>query len=212
LDLEDPSNVSSKFKTTNDFKYFSGWLQANILGDRLNYNVRLDRKRNGELLLNEKLHVHQDNLHFLGTAKLSLNNLKLARYNALLAYRHKDFDVVLQHLSRPKLEHLELGEFNLAGYYRFGAHQAGAKIIHRHWEKDSSKITGVIGGVFKVDKKTNVKAKIDTNTNLALSLKHKHSSNLWATIGTAISLSNPSTYVSQRFIPVPIGVQLEFFY
>ena len=46
--------------------------------------------------MNERLHATQDNFHFAAVAKLSLSNWKLTRYNASLAYRAKDFDVVTQ--------------------------------------------------------------------------------------------------------------------
>jgi len=203
----------AKLKSTSDFGFWSGWLQTGTSGKNFNYNGRIDRKKDGQIYLNEKLHVFQDKIHFIAVTKLGLSNFKLRRYNALLAYRTKEFDVVAQHVSNPKQEKIDIGELNVAAYYRRGIYQGGVKVVYNNQEKEGvNKVSGVIGGIAKLDDKNILKAKIDSNTFLSLSLKHKHSSNIWATIGSQIKLTDPGSYLTSRLIPVPVGVQFEFFY
>jgi len=58
--------------------------------------------------------------------KFDVNSHDLYRYNALLQYKEKDYDVVLQHES-VKEDGLELGKVHLGAYYRHGKYQAGLR-------------------------------------------------------------------------------------
>jgi len=213
-DFGRPVNVFAKVKANSSIDWVSGWVGGALAGDNYNYNVRLDKKRTGEFLINEKLHLFKDQFSFFADAKLSLSNFKLRRYNALLAYREKKFDVIAQHVSRsPPQENLDLGEVSLAVYYRHNKHQAGIKGSFNHWEKDVNKrVTVGIAGITSLDDKNTAKAKIDLNGNLAVSLKHKWDKHLTATVSTGINLKAPETYVKESKIPVPVGFQFEFSY
>ena len=136
--------------------------------------TRIVRKQTGELLLNKKFHVSQDNFSFVAVTKLSLTNLKFTRYNASLTYRAQDFDIVAQqslfnlfyfinvnYSISTKGKSLGLGELNLAGYYRYAGHKFGTQLAFRNWEKDvADKFSGVVGGIFKVDNRNTLKAKV----------------------------------------------------
>jgi len=99
----------------------------------LEYTSRLDRKKNGDFNLNEKLYVYKDQFHFWGAVKFNLQNLRPRRYNAVLAYKEKDYDVVLQHESRDDdkkfkdgTEH-DFGTLSLSSYYKNKSYTLGFK-------------------------------------------------------------------------------------
>jgi hypothetical protein len=213
FDIGRQVNVTGKFKTNSTLDWVTAWVQGALSGNNYDYNVRLDKKRTGEFLVNEKLHLYKDQIHFHAHAKLSLSNFKLRRYNALLAYREKKFDIVAQHVSRVQ-ETLDLGELNFAVYYRHHSKYQGAvKGSFLHWETDpNKKVQVTLGGIANVDDKNTAKAKIDLNANLALAWKHKWSKNLTATLSTAVNLKDPQSYIKDSKIPVPVGIQLEFSY
>jgi hypothetical protein len=213
-DLGRPVNVFAKVKTNSAIDWVSGWVGGALAGENYNYNTRLDKKRSGEFLINEKLHLFKDKFSFFTDAKLSLSNFTLRRYNALLAYREKKFDVVAQHVSRsPPQEKLSVGELSLAVYYRHNKHQAAVKGSFNHWETDVDKrVTVALAGISSLDAKNTAKAKIDLNGNFAVSLKHKWDKNVTATISTGINLKKPESYVKESKIPVPVGFQFEFAY
>jgi len=206
-------NVTGKLKTNSSLDWVTAWVQGALSGNNYDYNFRVDKKRTGEFLVNEKLHLYKDQIHFHANAKLSLSNFKLRRYNALLAYREKKFDVVAQHVSRVQ-ETLDLGELNFGVYYRHHAKYQGAvKGSFSHWETDpNKKVQVTLGGIANIDDKNTAKAKIDLNANFALALKHKVCKNLTATISTAVNLKDPQSYVKDSKIPVPVGLQFEFSY
>ena len=57
---------------------------------------------------------------------------------------------------------MELGELNLAGYYRHAGHKFGAQLAFRNWEKGfADKLSCVVGGIFNIDKKNTLKAKVN---------------------------------------------------
>jgi len=111
-----------------------------------------------------------------------------------------------------KGENIELGEVSLSGYGKHGKHEGGVHVAYDFKAIDEKKrIKAVVGGIHKLDDKNTLKAKIDQDTNLALSLKHQHSSKFWLTLGTKIQLTDAGNFVTNRLIPIPIGAQLEFF-
>jgi len=105
------------------------------------YTGRVERKKDGNFYVNEKLHAHKDHVHFWLAAKFNLNELILRRYNALVAYKQKDYDIFAQHESRDPKEStkLELGKLHLGAFYRHGKYQAGLKGSFLHWEEDNLK-------------------------------------------------------------------------
>jgi len=181
-----------------------------LSGKQWDYTGRVEKKKSGDFNVNEKVHFWQDKLHIWANVKFNINKVKLHRYNALVAYKEKDFDVVLQHESKVADE-LGLGAVHLGAYYRHGKYQAGLKGTFTHWETENlKKFQATVGGIASIDDKNTAKAKIDQNANLSVSLKHKCSKNLTASVSTGINLKDAHSFVKETTIPVPIGVQLEF--
>jgi len=86
--------------------------------------------------------LHKDKLHFWADLKFNLSNTKLHRYNALLAFREKDFDVQLAHETKVG-DTIDLGSVILSAYYRHKKYEFGARGEFLHWGKETKdKING----------------------------------------------------------------------
>jgi len=99
----------------------------------------LDRKRSGDFNLNEKLYIYKDQWHFWSAVKFNLANWRPRRYNAILAFKEKEYEVQLQHESRddaPKFKDgtdIDFGTISLSSYYRDKSYTIGFKGSYQHW-------------------------------------------------------------------------------
>jgi len=69
-----------------------------------------------------------------------------------------------------------------------------------------------LGGIAKIDDKNVVKAKVDLDANVSLSLKHVHNKHITAFVSTGANLKNFDKFVQDSRIPVPFGLQVDFSY
>jgi len=205
-------NLFSKFKTDTQINFWSAWVQGVLTEKDWQLTSRVEKKKNNHFNLNEKFYFHKDKIHFWAAAKVDLNAQALVRYNALFAYKEKDFDVLLQHESLNKAK-IDLGKLHLSGYYRHGKYQAGLKTSFLHTETGlENQLDVTLGGIAKVDDKNVAKAKIDKDANLSLSWKHTCTKHITATVSTGINLKDTGSFVKDTIIPVPVGFQFEFTY
>jgi len=69
-----------------------------------------------------------------------------------------------------------------------------------------------LGTQLKVKKDITLKAKINNNTKFTVSSKFKYNNNLTVIAGTQINLLDPSSFFTNKTIPIPLGINLEFSY
>jgi len=205
-----PLNVTAKFKTNNLFNKASGNICFEYRGSQVNAFTRLDVKNTGVPYFNEKLIFNLRNIQMGYILKLNLFDFTLSRYNVFLSYNERDFSVFAEHFSKVK-GRFELGKLVLAGIYRYGNHNFVVKGAYRPW-KTPHQVRVKAGVVSAIDRNTTVRAKIDNSTKLTLSTKHKLNSNFTLVGATQINLLNPGAYLTNRAVPVPLGLSLEFTY
>jgi len=163
----------------------------------------------------KKLYAHKDQWHFWTAVKFNISTLLPRRYNAILGYKEKEYDLFLQHESRDELKDAkepDWGTITLSSYYRDKSYTLGFKGSFLHWNKPEERLTATLGALYKVDDNTTVKAKVDLNANLSLVWKHIFTKNLTGSVSTGINLRKPDDFVSQKKVPVPIGFQFDFSY
>jgi len=61
----------------------------------ITYTGRLEKKRSGQINVNEKVHYNHEKLNVTTAIKFNVTDILFARYNALVHYKEKDYDVTL---------------------------------------------------------------------------------------------------------------------
>jgi hypothetical protein len=198
-------------KTTTAFDKVSGWACAEYKGPRCDASLRLDVKKGFVPYFNQKVLIRHGDLQVGYVAKLNLQNFTLRRYNAFAAYNvTKDLTFFLEHVSRNQ-EKLAPGRVILATLFRKNKSQYVARASYRPW-RDNNQFRFVLGALTKVNNNTDLRAKVDSNAKLALSTKYRVSDNLNVVAGTSINLMNPGSYLTNRLVPIPLGLSIEFSY
>merc|ERR1739845_189080 len=159
--LGEEISLFTKLKTTKDFKTASGHVAGEYNGPRCQAQVRFDIKKNWEPFFNNKVIITEGKMQFGYVAKLSLRKFNLTRYNLFGAYRHKQFDAYLEHISNNK-EKVQLGEIVASGIYNHAGHQFIAKVAYdrskdvavKEGEKKPNPFLIELGSLYNVNKDT----------------------------------------------------------
>lgn len=204
-----PVVLTAKLKTTTAFANASGNVCFEHQAARNNVQVRLDVKKDRTPFLNTRLVFNDGKLQFGYAAKINLLNYSLARYNLYLGYRDRGLQLFAEHTSRNK-EKVELGKVLCGGIYKYGGNDYVGKVTFRPHKTEKLKFN--IGTVVNVNKTTIARAKVNNKARLALSGKLKYNSNLTLVAGTRIDLLNPGTFVTNRTVPIPLGLSVELAY
>jgi len=204
-----PMILTAKLKTTNAFDKLSGNLSLEYQGSGTNIWTRLDLKNENVPYFNEKMIFKVDKLQIGYAAKINLLAYTLARYNFFLAYTEKDFGVIAEHVSRNRTK-VELGKLLLAATYRKAGNDYIAKVSYRPHKGDQFRFK--IGAVANINKDIVFRAKINNNTKLSLSSKFKYNNNLSLVAGTQVNVLDPSSSLTNKTIPIPFGLSVEFNY
>jgi len=204
-----PVNITAKVKTNNAFNYLSGYLGVEHQTRQFNVQARLDLKNGNIPHLNHKLTFNYDRFQLGAVAKLNLQAHNLARYNLFLGYAERDFSVFAEHLSRNKTK-FSIGRLLAGAIYRRGGNDYVAKVSYRPEKKDQVRVK--VGAVVNVNRDTVIRAKINDKTKLTLSSKFRYNSNLTLVAGTQVSLLDPSSIFTNKTVPIPLGLSVEFNY
>jgi hypothetical protein len=204
-----PLIITSKIKTNNAFNSFSTNLGFEYQGKGVNVWTALHLKEGLVPYLDEKMIFRVDKFQVGYATKLNLTAYTLARYNLFLAYTEKDFGVVAEHVSRNKTK-IELGKLLLAATYKRAGNDYIAKFSYRPHAPEPYRFK--VGAVFNLDKNTAFRFKINNNTKLSLATRYRYNSNLTVVAGTQVNLLDPTSSLTKKTIPVPLGVSLEFNY
>jgi len=204
-----PLNITAKLKTNHAFNNLSGNICTEFQGSQANVWTRVDLKDGNIPYFNSKVIFTYDRFQLGYVAKLNLLAYTVARYNVFAAYNEKDFSIFAEHHSKSKTK-LELGKLILAAVYRKGGNDYVLKASYRPSKTEQFRFK--LGTLFGLNKDTTLKAKINNNTKLTLSSKFKYNSNLTLVAGTQINLLDPSSFFTNKTIPIPLGLSLEFSY
>jgi len=204
-----PVIVTTKVKTNNTFSNWSGNVAAEYEVNSANLFARLDIKNGNIPYFSEKNIFNVDKFQLGQAFKLNLQSYTLARYNFFLAYRERDFSIVAEHTSRNKAK-FELGKLILAATYKRAGDEYVLKGSYRPYKVEQYRFK--VGAVSSVNKNTTVRAKINNNTKLSLSARYRYNSNLSLVAGTQVNVLNPSSMVTKKTVPIPLGIVAEFSY
>jgi hypothetical protein len=202
-------NITAKVKTNNAFNYLSGYLGVEHQTRQFNVQARLDLKNGNIPHLNHKLTFNYDRFQLGAVAKLNLHAQNLARYNLFLGYIERDFSVFAEHVSRNKTK-FSVGRLLAGAIYRRGGNDYVAKVSYRPEKQDQVRVK--VGAVVNVNRDTVIRAKINDKTKLTLSSKFRYNSNLTLVAGTQVSLLDPSSIFTNKTVPIPLGLSVEFSY
>lgn len=204
-----PVILTAKVKTNNAFNKVSGNVCVEHQTKQANVQLRVDVKNDHTPFFNSRLIFNDGKFQFGYAAKINLLAYTLARYNLYLGYREKDVQVFLEHTSRTKTK-IELGKILTGFIYRHGGNDYVAKVTYRPHKTEAVKVN--VGTVVNVNKNNVIRAKINNKAKLSLSSKFKQSSNLTLVAGTSIDLLNPGSFVTNRTVPIPLGLSIELNY
>jgi len=204
-----PLNITAKVKTNSAFNYLSGYLSFGYRARGLDLQTRIDLKNGNIPLLNEKLVFNYDRFQIGVVTKFNLLAHTLARYNLYLSYAERDFSVFAEHTSRNKNK-VDLGKLVLGAIYRRAGNDYVFKASYRPWKTEQLRFK--VGAVTSLNRDTAVRAKINNNAKLTLSTKFKYNSNLTLVAGTQVNLLEPATFFTNRTVPIPLGLSVEFNY
>lgn len=204
-----PVAVTAKVKTTNSFSNYSANLGVEYEGKQSNVQARIDLKNDTIPFFNSKLLFNDGKLQFGYAAKINLLAYTLARYNIYFGYRERDFTAFIEHTSRNKAK-VEVGKLMFGGIYRTGGNDYVFKASYRPHKIEQLRFK--LGAVANPNKDTVLRAKVNNNAKLTLSSKFKYNSNLSFVAGTQINLLDPSSFLTNKAIPIPLGISVEFNY
>jgi hypothetical protein len=204
-----PMSIVTKIKTNNTFKKLSGSVCSEYKGPHCDASVRLDVKDGLIPFLNQKTILREGKLSGGYATKLNLQNFSFRRYDAFISYRFKDLDLYLEHVSQNK-EKLTPGKLIFGSVFKKGNNAYVARASYRPAKENHLRF--VLGTHAKVNDKTELRAKLDSNAKLSLATRFRYNSNLSVVAGTQVSLTNPGTFVTGRLIPIPLGLTVEFSY
>jgi len=197
-------------KTNNTFSQFNGWVSGQYNGDHCNAHLRLELKKQNKPWLNAKVIVKEKDFRAGVIVKAGLSGFEFRRHNLFLQYHLKDLDLFAAHVTDKGDAPLSLGTFVAAAVYKLKDH---AVIVRGQWQKSTGKISATIGTHSKINKNTEVRAKVTNAGILSLVAKRVHNHNLSVLVGTEFNLTDPSASIkSHRAVPIPLGVNLEFTY
>jgi len=208
-DIGRPVIVTAKVKSNSVFDVLSGNMGVEYQSGQVNTQFRVDVKKDNVPHLNNKIVFAHDRLVFGAAVKFNLLSYTLSRYNFFTSYTERDFSIALEHYSRNKSK-LELGKLIVAATYRRPGADYVLKTSFRPHKTEQLRFK--VGTATNLNKDVAVKAKINNNTKLTLSGKFKYSSNLTITTGTQLNLLDPSTFFTNRTVPVPLGISVDFNY
>lgn len=204
-----PVILTAKVKTTTAFQKFSGNVSFEHQARQSNVQLRLDIKQDHTPFFNSRVVFNDGKFQFGYAAKINLLAYTLARYNLYLGYKEKDLQVFVEHTSKNKAK-VELGKIMTGLIYRYGGNDYVAKVAYRPQKAEPVKFNA--GTVVKANKNTTLRAKINNKARLTLSSRFRHSSNLTLVAGTQIDLLNPGSFVTNRAVPIPLGLSVELAY
>jgi len=204
-----PFNITAKVKTNNAFNVWSGHLALDYQTKQFNLQTRFDLKNGNIPLINEKIIFNHDHFQIGAVAKLNLATYTLSRYNVHLGYTEKDFSIFAEHVSNNKTK-FDIGKLLLAAIYRRAGNDFVVKASYRPHKVETLRFK--VGAIANINKEAIVRAKINNNTKLTLSTKYKVNSNFTLVAGTQINLLDPSSFLTNKTIPVPVGLSFEFNY
>jgi hypothetical protein len=204
-----PISITAKVKTNNAFNYLSGYLSFGYATRGLDLQTRFDLKNGNRPLFNQKLLFNYDRFQIGAVTKFDLVAHTLSRYNLYLSYVERDFSVHAEHTSRNKNK-VDLGKLCLGAIYRRAGNDYVLKASYRPYKVQQFRFK--VGAVTNLNKDTVLRAKINNNTKLTLSTKFRYNSNLTVVAGTQVNLLEPATFFTNRTIPIPLGLSLEFNY
>lgn len=204
-----PINITAKVKTNNAFNYLSGHLALDYSARQFNFQTRFDLKNGNIPLLNQKLLFSYDHFQIGTVTKFDLLKHTLSRYNLFLSYIERDFSVFAEHVSRTKGK-VDLGKLVLGAIYRRAGNDYVIKASYRPYKTQQVRVKA--GVITNPNKDTTIRAKINNNAKLTLSTKFRYNSNLTLVAGTQVNLLEPATFLTNRTIPIPLGLSFEFNY
>lgn len=207
--LGKPVTISAKAKTNNSFNFFSGHLAVEYETPQVKVQTRFDLKKNNVPLLNEKILFNYDRFQIGAVAKLNLLSYTLSRYNFYLGYAERDFSLFGEHTSKRK-DAIDLGKLAVGAIYRRAGNDYVFKASYRPTNAQQLRVK--VGTVNNINKDTVLRAKINNNAKLTLSSKFRYNSNLTVVAGTQVNLLEPATFLTNKTIPIPLGLSFEFNY
>jgi len=202
-----PMSIVSKIKTNDTFKRVSGWISSEYKGPHCDATVRVDVKDGLVPYLNQKTILREGKLTGGYVTKLNLQNFSFRRYNAFVSYGFKDLDLYLEHESQNK-EKLTPGKLIFGSVFKKGGNAYVARASYRPAKENHLRF--VLGTHTKINDKTELRAKLDSNAKLSLATRFRYCSNLSIVAGSQVNLTNPGAFVTGRLVPIPIGLTLEF--
>jgi len=204
-----PTILTAKVKTNTAFSALSGNVAFEYAGSQSNVSARFDLKNGNIPYFSNRILFNYDKLQLGYAAKLNLAAYTVARYNLFASYRERDLTILAEHSSRNKTK-LEFGKLVVAAIYRRAGNDYALKTSYRPYKAEQVRVK--VGVLTSLNKNTVVKAKINNNTKLTLSGKFKQSSNLSIVAGTQVNLLDPSTFFTNKTVPIPLGLSFEFAY
>jgi len=213
-DVGVPLTVTAKVKTNNTFDRLSWAAQLHSRhGDVLTWN-RLHVKGTGHLFWNAKAQYVRGDILAGVITKLSTATLLLSKISAFGAYQVNANSTVFAEFNT-KTNGIKADPtsqvLTVASTVRARNNNYGVKLAYNLLNKVDP-ISVEVGTVAKINSETTVRAKIDNKTTLALSTKYVHNSNLTIQVGTAVTLNEPASFTTNKVVPVPLGVRLNFAY
>jgi len=198
-------NISAKVKTDTTFRrvsYAAGF-QWNY--HELDFSTRLHVKADSEPFLNQEVAWGRDNIQVDAAFKFSLATFLFSRINILGSYSYKNYVFSL------KQNFFENSSSVLAALYRGKRHTSVFKASFAH-RKQHLDVKGTLGTVYRVDDRTTLRARINTDGDLATSASYIVNNNLKVSIGSQVNVTEPSSFSTTTVIPVPLGISLDFKY
>lgn len=208
-----PLTFTGKLKTNNTFDRLSWAAQVNgVHGDVNTYN-RIHVKNSGVLCWNGKVVYQRGDVLAGIVTKLSTATWLLSKLTVFSSYRLRTNTLYAELTNKGNGLRADptAQTVTVAAATRVGSNDYAAKIAYNLLNKNDP-IEASIATVAKVNSQTTVRAKLDSKTNLALSTKFVHSKNLTLQVGTAVQLNEPNTFTTNKVVPVPLGISLNFSY
>jgi len=132
----------------------------------------------------------------------------LTQYDAVLGYNKDDLDVFVKHTANPKAKAVGPGVLGLQALYRNKDNRFA--LTAEKDLADQAPIKSVeVGGAFKVDDKTDIKAKINNDLALGLSAKYKHNSAYTFTVGANVPCKTIGKSSGSGLLPFDLGCQVD---
>jgi len=204
-DKRDNINVYGMFRTNHKLSLYRASLGLAYSFPANGYvagRVKVNEKN--QVILDCKALYRHNNWRVFENYSVNVNTHEMGRYNGIIDYSEKDFDISVAHDSLKKT--LELGRVVTSVIYRYDKYAFAAQL--RVKNKQGRFIFGFNA---PINKNVAVKAKIDNRAKLTTAARFKLANSCWLSAATQVRLAEGSKALNfNKVLPLPFGLTLDW--